>query len=100
MKEQVDSLHAKIDVTVNQNEYNNMLMRNQNWEYPALVHTAGYWMNDGYGYEENEVEYLSKTSERLKEVTESLRRGEFPDNEFRWGRYYSKGISLELLFDT
>ena len=74
MKEHIGS---KID---RQHEYNNMLVRNQSWKYPAQLHTQGYWMNDGH--DDDVASYLSDSSECLKDLTEKLRQGEFPPQIF------------------
>ena len=82
IKEHVDCKFDK------QNEYNSMLVRNQTWEYSPPVHSQEHWENNGY--DEDVATYLSEWSRALKEITEKLRRGEFPDHSD--GR---KGIDLE-----
>jgi hypothetical protein len=77
LKEQVDSLDAKIDKKFKQHEYNNMLAGNQSWEYSARVYPFETWMEEGC--DGDEAEYLSETSDNLREITESLRRGKFPN---------------------
>ncbi len=76
------------EIIVRQFEYNNMLVKNQSWEYSVPVHSAEYWENSGYG--EDVAEYLADGSECLKECSIALRRGEFPEI------YYDtrKGIDL------
>ena len=86
----MDSLHAKMDKTIKHQEYNDMLARNQNWNYSALIHSIEYWMDGGYDLEE--AEYLLQTSEYLKYLTKTIRRGEFTiENE---------GIDFELGADA
>ena len=85
----MDSLHAKIDKTMKHQEYNDMLVRNQNWNYSALIHPIEYWMHNG-AYQLEEAEYIFQTSEYLKSLTKTIRRGEFTtENE-------EKGIDFEL----
>jgi hypothetical protein len=86
VKEHVD---CKIDSLVRHHEYNNMLVKNQSWKYKTPVHSAEYWEDNGY--DEDVAEYLADGSEPLKNSTEKLRRGEFPD--YSVGN--RKGIDLE-----
>ena len=58
-------------------EYNSMLVRNQNWKYKTRVSSAVYLIMNGHN--EDTAEFLSKRIYSLKEYTEKLRRGEFPD---------------------
>lgn len=86
------SLDVKMDKTIKHQEYNDMLVRNQNWNYSALIHSTEYWMDGGYDLEE--AEYLLQTSEYLKYLTKTIRRGEFTiENE-------EKGIDFGLDADA
>ncbi len=91
VKEQVDSLDAKIDKKFKQHEYNDMLVKNQSWKYSPPVYEYDYWVDVGFDY--NGAEYLSEASDKLREVTESLRQGKFP-NEFK--SIKSRGINLQF----
>ena len=64
-----------------------MLVRNQSWKYSAPVHSEEHWENNGY--DEDIALYLAENSECLKDFTENMRRGEFPDYSFG-----KKGIHL------
>ena len=82
-----NKLTAKMDKTIKHQEYNDMLLRNQNWNYSAPIHSIEYWMDGGYDSEE--AEYLLQTSEYLKYLTKTIRRGEFTIEE-------EKGIDFGL----
>jgi hypothetical protein len=98
MKEQVDSLDAKIDKKFKQHEYNDMLVRNQSWKYPALVHTVAesrsfeYW-TENLGFNDDEAEYLIDTGDMLREAAEKMRQGEFPSQPSD-----SRGRGVNLTF--
>ncbi|KAL7457963.1 hypothetical protein ACHAWC_009974 [Mediolabrus comicus] len=72
IKEHVDSKFDK------QNKYNKMLVRNQGWKYSTPVHSAEYWETNGF--DSDVAEYLSESSEELKQFSEKMRRGEFPSD--------------------
>ena len=78
---------SNIDSLVRHHEYNNMLVKNQSWKYSAPVHSFEHWENNGY--DEDIAQYLAENSECLKDSTEKLRQGEFPDYSFG-----KKGIDL------
>ncbi len=82
LKDHVDSKFDK------QNEYNNMLVRNQSWKYSPPVRSFEHWEADGY--DGDTAEYLAEGSEGLKRMSEKMRRGGFP-SEYSDGR---KGIDL------
>jgi hypothetical protein len=90
IKEQVDSLGSKIDNKFKQNEYNSMILKNQSWKYSAPVRSMEHWMNE-YENDNIDAKYLSETSNKLREMTESLRRGKFPNKDYKM-----KGVSLDF----
>ena len=60
------------EIIVRQFEYNNMLVKNQSWEYSTPVQSAEYWQNNGY--DEDVAEYLADCSECLEKCSIALRR--------------------------
>eukprot|EP00984_Skeletonema_dohrnii_P022832 scaffold11933_cov117-Skeletonema_dohrnii-CCMP3373.AAC.4 len=74
----VDSVHMKVDKSLKFHEYNEMLIKNQKWQYSAVdVEETGLYFSD---YSENETEYVARTAEQLRDMTKQMRQGEFPDN--------------------
>eukprot|EP00984_Skeletonema_dohrnii_P026649 scaffold16013_cov84-Skeletonema_dohrnii-CCMP3373.AAC.2 len=95
LEEKCSSLETILESTSRTNKtlkYHEMLIRNQNWEYPAPVRT-----NDELAradYDDEETNYIYGTSQMLKRSTEALRRGDFPSqNVFARG---DKGIYLYI----
>lgn len=88
----IDSLDAKIDQKFKQHEYNDMIQKNQSWKYSAPVHSKDELIDAGF--EINCADYLSKASDVLREATEKMRSGEFPDEEYVYR--HEKGITLEI----
>jgi len=118
-KEQIDSLHLQLDQNCNSLEnrlesisqstkehidktlkYNEMLIRNQNWEYPAPVYTVNELADAGFN--DAEAEHIYQTSQLLQTNTEALRRGNFPQsNDITGNGDRGPGISLGIdgIFD-
>ena len=69
-----------------------MLIRNQNWEYPARVYTYNELLDTNYNDEG--VNYIYHTSQVLKRSTEALRRGEFTHQHVV--KHGDKGILLDI----
>jgi hypothetical protein len=86
LKEHVDHVDSKFD---KQNEYNNMIVKNQSWKYSTPVHSFDHWETNGF--EGDVAEYLSEISGDLKDYTEKMRKGEFP-HEYSDGRV---GINVD-----
>jgi hypothetical protein len=92
----VDSLDAKIDKKFKQHGYHSLLAMNHSWKYSAPVYSEREWMEKlEECYDHDEAEYLSETSEKLREATEKMRRGEFPTCDVR-----VRGINVDLDEDT
>ena len=92
LKTKVDSVHEKVERLLKLHEYNEMLIKNQSWEYSAAVDTTDYLLLNGYT--EHEASYLAETAEELKDMTTKMRRGEFPSVE-TYGDD-GKGIYIEM----
>ena len=63
------------DKMVKLHKYNDMLVRNQRWDYSVETKSEVEWRKDGYEY--NDAEYLAGASVELKNVTTKMRQGEF-----------------------
>ena len=91
LKTKMEQDGSKFDSLVTHHEYNSMLVKNQGWEYSVPVHSFEHWETNGY--DEDIAQYLSEFSMTLKDLTEKMRRGEFPDD---YGKNTSKkGIYLD-----
>jgi Leucine-rich repeat (LRR) protein len=86
LETKVDSVHVKVDKSLKFHEYNEMLIKNQSWEYSAPVVEKNELLFDTFF--EDEAEHLADNAEELKQMTLNMRRGEFPDE--------SNGIYLEM----
>ncbi len=81
-------------IQLQQFEYNNMIVKNQGWEYSTIVYSADYWVENGY--DDDVATYLAECSEYLKSLTEKIMRGEFPnDHGINKKGFYRKGIDLD-----
>eukprot|EP00984_Skeletonema_dohrnii_P006163 scaffold2199_cov120-Skeletonema_dohrnii-CCMP3373.AAC.4 len=92
LKTKVDTVHVKVEKSLQLHEYNEMLIKNQSWEYSAAVDTTDYLLSNGYT--EHEASYLAETAEELKDMTTKMRRGEFPSVETFSSD--GKGIYIEM----
>ncbi|KAK1739049.1 leucine-rich repeat protein [Skeletonema marinoi] len=86
----VDSVHKKVERSLKFHEYNDMLVKNQDWEYSAAVNTADELIDYGYAYEE--AGYIACSADQLRDITTKMRRGEFP----RERNGNEKGVSMEM----
>ncbi len=57
--------------------YNEMLILNQKWKYSARVYTRNELIRANY--ETDEADYIYETCQYLKNDTEAMRRGDFPN---------------------
>jgi hypothetical protein len=87
LETKMEHVDSKFDSLVRHHEYNSMIGKNQSWKYSVPVISAEYWINDGA--DDDVAQYLAESSGELKEYSEKMRRGEFPD--YSDGR---KGIHL------
>eukprot|EP00984_Skeletonema_dohrnii_P031273 scaffold23556_cov111-Skeletonema_dohrnii-CCMP3373.AAC.2 len=81
-------------------KYHEMLIRNQNWDYPAPVYTVNELADAGFN--DAEAEHIYQTSQLLQTNTEALRRGNFPrSNDITGNGDRGPGISLGIdgIFD-
>jgi len=93
LETKVDSVHVKLDRSLNFHEYNEMLVKNQSWEYSADIDTADNLVSNGYT--DDEAEYVVYTARELRDTTKQMRRGVFPDsNQFD---SEGEGISMEMI---
>eukprot|EP00984_Skeletonema_dohrnii_P036383 scaffold37292_cov155-Skeletonema_dohrnii-CCMP3373.AAC.1 len=91
----VDSVHVKVDKSLKFHEYNEMLIKNQKWEYSAAVRTEDELID--YGIPGDEADHLAEDAQDLKSMTTKMRRGEF-SNE-RSGK--QKSVRVEMYdYDT
>ena len=81
----IDSLDAKMDKKFKQHGYHSLLAMNHSWKYSAPVYSEREWVEqiEKHGYDDDEAIYLSETSDKLREATERMRRGEFPTCDVR-----------------
>mmetsp|Transcript_18720 Transcript_18720/g.37757 ORF Transcript_18720/g.37757 Transcript_18720/m.37757 type:complete len:558 (+) Transcript_18720:46-1719(+) len=96
LETKVDSVHVKLDRSLNFHEYNEMLVKNQVWGYSADIDTADNLVSNGYT--DDEAEYVAETSEELRDITLQLRRGVFPEDSNQFDSE-AEGISMEMPHD-
>jgi len=89
LETKVDSVHVKLDRSLNFHEYNEMLLKNQVWGYSADVDTQDNLVSNGYT--DDEAEYVVQTAAVLRDTSLQLRRGVFPDAD-----NFDKGILMEM----
>jgi hypothetical protein len=77
-------------------EYNNMLVKNQTWEYSPPVYSEEQWQNNLY--EEQDARYLAGSSNCLKVYAEKMRQGEFPD-DYNDDREVACAKGIDLTWD-
>ncbi|KAK1739073.1 leucine-rich repeat protein [Skeletonema marinoi] len=90
LETKVDTLHEKVERSLKFHEYNEMLIKNQSWEYSADVDTADELIDSGYTYDE--AEFIAENAQDLKFITTKMRRGEFPYE--RYGN--EKGVHIDM----
>eukprot|EP00986_Skeletonema_menzelii_P001643 scaffold450_cov139-Skeletonema_menzelii.AAC.5 len=90
LEAKVEEVHKQVERSLKLHEYNEMLIKNQSWEYSAALPSMDHLVHDG-GYTADEVAYLTETAEELKDLTTKMRRGEFPHD---WNGNL-KGIYME-----
>eukprot|EP00984_Skeletonema_dohrnii_P002829 scaffold968_cov131-Skeletonema_dohrnii-CCMP3373.AAC.5 len=72
----VDSVHEKVDKSLKFHEYNEMLIKNQSWEYSADVHSMDEPIYDGFSA--FTARHTMEDAQDLKSITTQMRQGEFP----------------------
>eukprot|EP00984_Skeletonema_dohrnii_P004013 scaffold1377_cov125-Skeletonema_dohrnii-CCMP3373.AAC.1 len=83
LETKVDSVHEKVERSLKFHEYNEMLVKNQSWEYSAAIHSIDYPQFD---------EFTMEDAQNLKSITTQMRRGEFP-HEFNGNE---KGVVVDM----
>ena len=77
LEDKVDNVHKQEEVkALKRHEFSKMLIKNLSWEYSAALPSVDDMINNYYTDEE--ATYLAETAEELKDMTTSMRRGEFP----------------------
>ncbi len=89
LEAKVDAVHKRADKALKHHEFNDMILKNQSWEYS--VHVPSEYDFIQRGYTEDEAEYLAMNADKIKGYTVGFRRGEF-DSCLSDG----KGIYLEM----
>ncbi len=75
----VDSAHQQeADRALKRHEFNEMMLKNQSWEYSAPALSMDDLLNDGYTHDH--AEFLVDAARELRDCTTKMRRGEFPHN--------------------
>ena len=78
LEAKVDLVHKQEEVkALKRHEFSKMLIKNLSWEYSAALPSVDDMINNNY-YSVEEATYLAETAEELKDMTTSMRRGEFP----------------------
>ena len=72
----IDSLDAKIDQKFKQHAYNDMIQKNQSWEYAAQFYSEDFLVDEGFEFDD--ARYIIEASETLSGATEKMRRGRIP----------------------
>eukprot|EP00984_Skeletonema_dohrnii_P022835 scaffold11933_cov117-Skeletonema_dohrnii-CCMP3373.AAC.7 len=92
LETKVDTIQVTLERSLKRHEYNEMLVKNQSWEYSAAVYSEDELIDNGYTYDV--ASYLAETAEELNDITTKMRRGEFPsvNNNGDDG----KGIYIEM----
>eukprot|EP00984_Skeletonema_dohrnii_P022837 scaffold11933_cov117-Skeletonema_dohrnii-CCMP3373.AAC.9 len=88
----VDTMQVTLERLLKRHEYNEMLIKNQSWEYSAAVDTTDELIDNGYT--DDEAEYIAENAPDLEHITTKMRRGEFPF-EKTYGNG-GKGIYVEM----
>ena len=91
LETKVDAVDVKVERSLKFHEYNEMLVKNQSWEYSAPPIPEDDPAFRAY-FEDEEAEYIALTAETVRDVTKKMRRGEFPNN--RNGNI--RGVYLDL----
>eukprot|EP00984_Skeletonema_dohrnii_P006161 scaffold2199_cov120-Skeletonema_dohrnii-CCMP3373.AAC.2 len=95
LETKVDTVHEKVERSLKFHEYNEMLTKNQSWEYSAAIHSM-----DEPIYDESSqatARHTMEDAQEMKIATTKMRTGEFPDE--RYGN--KKGVHVEMYdYDT
>mmetsp|Transcript_18723 Transcript_18723/g.37767 ORF Transcript_18723/g.37767 Transcript_18723/m.37767 type:complete len:303 (+) Transcript_18723:46-954(+) len=92
----IDSVHVKLDKSLKFQEYNEMLIKNQQWEYSAAVSTVDELIDNGYN--DDEADYLAEDVRDLKVMTIKMRQGEFSNG--RSGDEKGVHVGMYSYYDT
>ena len=76
LEAKVDAVHkVEADKALKRHEFNEMMLKNQSWEYSIPSFSRYDLLDDGFT--EEAVEYLTEAAKTLKDSTTKMRRGEF-----------------------
>jgi len=87
LETKVDAVDVKVERSLKFHEYNEMLVKNQSWEYSAPISEDCPVFDD-----DEEAEYIALTAKEVRDVTIKMRRGEF-SNEWTCN---TRGIFIDL----
>ena len=91
LEAKVDAVHkVEADKALKRHEYNDMMYKNQSWEYSAPALSRYDLLSDGYTH--GEVEFLDEAAKSLKNATTKMRQGEFNSN----ATHKRKGVRVNM----
>eukprot|EP00985_Skeletonema_marinoi_P001474 scaffold581_cov127-Skeletonema_marinoi.AAC.25 len=88
----VDTIQVTLERSLKRHEYNEMLIKNQSWEYSVAADTTDELIDNGYT--DDEAEYIAENAPDLECITTKMRRGEIPYEKTYGNR--DKGIYIEM----
>eukprot|EP00984_Skeletonema_dohrnii_P002831 scaffold968_cov131-Skeletonema_dohrnii-CCMP3373.AAC.7 len=91
MDTKVDTVHDKVERSLKFHEYNEMLIKNQKWEYSAAVYSADDPIFEEYSGET--TGNLAEDVRDLKIVTTKMRQGEFSRTSGN-----EKGVHVDMYY--
>eukprot|EP00986_Skeletonema_menzelii_P013449 scaffold7852_cov151-Skeletonema_menzelii.AAC.14 len=96
LEAKVESIHKhEADLALKRHEFNEMMLKNQNWEYSAAINSVDHLVY--VGCTEEEAKYVAETAEELEHMTTSMRRGEWPlGSHLHEMNGNPKGIYMEM----
>eukprot|EP00985_Skeletonema_marinoi_P011498 scaffold5475_cov98-Skeletonema_marinoi.AAC.3 len=93
LETKVDTVHVKLDRSLNFHEYNERIVKNQSWEYSAADDTTDELIDSGYT--EDEANHVVYTAREVRKMTKQMRRGLFPEGSNQFDSE-AEGISMEM----
>ena len=80
LEAKVDAVYKQADKSLKHHEFNEMMLKNQSWEYSVQIPSEYDFIQRNYT--EDEAEYLAVNADNIKDYTVGFRRGEF--TSYRW----------------